>query len=242
MAIATAPTTVMTVKEAKAITGGGLTKVSKMPSMTYNIPATRCKTGSKLRARGRKQLETTGTTNIPCGHCYVYGHNWRYENVQRGMERRYQSLTHPEWVEAMALLINRDCAKWQRKHPSVPHVFRWHASGDVQDLGHMERIAAVCALTPDTAHWLPTQERPLMQQYLKVHGSFPSNLCVRISAAVIGGHAGTYANDPHRQASMISLEPVAGAHNCPAPQQGNECRDCRACWQKSVPLVAYHLH
>jgi hypothetical protein len=29
---------------------------------------------------------------------------------------------------------------------------------------------------------------------------------------------------------------------CPAPDQDNECKDCRACWDKSVPNVAYGKH
>jgi len=29
---------------------------------------------------------------------------------------------------------------------------------------------------------------------------------------------------------------------CPAPQQGNECKSCRACWDKKVKNVAYLAH
>ena len=38
---------IKTVKEANAIVGG-LSSPSKMPSYCYNLPASRCKTGSKL--------------------------------------------------------------------------------------------------------------------------------------------------------------------------------------------------
>ena len=30
--------------------------------------------------------------------------------------------------------------------------------------------------------------------------------------------------------------------NCPAPQQGNECKSCRACWDKSIKNIAYLAH
>ena len=39
---------ITTVKQAKAIVGG-LSKPSKMPSYAYNLPASRCKTGAKLK-------------------------------------------------------------------------------------------------------------------------------------------------------------------------------------------------
>jgi len=29
---------------------------------------------------------------------------------------------------------------------------------------------------------------------------------------------------------------------CPAPKQGNQCKDCRACWDKSVVNVCYGEH
>ena len=29
---------------------------------------------------------------------------------------------------------------------------------------------------------------------------------------------------------------------CPAPKQGNECKSCRACWDKKVKNVAYLAH
>ena len=38
----------MLVKEAKEITGS-LTRTSKMPGLSYSLPAWECKTGSKLR-------------------------------------------------------------------------------------------------------------------------------------------------------------------------------------------------
>jgi hypothetical protein len=223
---------VLSIKEAKASTGGGITQVSKMPCKTYNLPARYCHVGSKLREQGQREIAMYGQTKIPCGVCYTYGHNWRYENVQRGMEARYQALDHPLWVPAMATLIRKQS----------PLYFRWHSSGDIQSLEHLRRICEVCALTPATRHWLPTQERKIVARYLTQYGTFPSNLCVRISAVVINSIPATYAGCTERQASMISESPVAGAWNCPAPQQGNACGDCRACWDRSVPLVAYHLH
>jgi hypothetical protein len=38
------------------------------------------------------------------------------------------------------------------------NVFRWHDSGDVQDLKHLAKIFKVARLTPNIKHWLPTRE------------------------------------------------------------------------------------
>ena len=55
------------------------------------------------------------------------------------------SLDHPQWVQAMVVLIDKQ--PW----------FRWHDSGDIQSLEHLEKIFEVCRLTPETSHWLPTR-------------------------------------------------------------------------------------
>jgi hypothetical protein len=68
--------------------------------------------------------------------------------VQAAQYRRLEAIKSPLWVGAMALLINSKKSKW----------FRWHDSGDIQDVDHLLKIFAVCKLTPDTRHWLPTRE------------------------------------------------------------------------------------
>jgi hypothetical protein len=35
---------------------------------------------------------------------------------------------------------------------------------------------------------------------------------------------------------------VTEGASCPAPKQGNECRDCRNCWDKSIKNIAYGKH
>jgi len=29
---------------------------------------------------------------------------------------------------------------------------------------------------------------------------------------------------------------------CPAPDQDNQCKDCRACWNRQIKNVAYYKH
>ena len=142
-------------KEAIKITGG-LSAPGKMPEGSYNLPAVACQTGAKLR-------EVPGT---PCYGCYAFKGRYNFPNVKDALTRRLESITHLHWVEAMATLIQG------KKH------FRWHDSGDLQSVHHLKKIFQVCKLTPETMHWLPTQER----QFLPLQGSsIPKNLIIRLS-------------------------------------------------------------
>ena len=143
----------MLIKEAKKITGG-LSRATKMPEGSYNLPASMCQTGAKLRL-------IPGT---PCHGCYAFKFRYNFSDVKKALARRLASLVHPRWTEAMTVLVKK------KKH------FRWHDSGDIQSVEHLKKIFEVCNNTPKTMHWLPTQER----KYLPL-GSYPANLTIRLS-------------------------------------------------------------
>ena len=199
-------------KEASEITGG-LSAPGKMPEGSYNLPAVACITGAKLR-------EVPGT---PCYGCYAFKGRYNFPNVQAALNRRLESLTHPLWVPAMAVLI------WRKKH------FRWHDSGDLQGAWHLVNIMEVCKLTPSTQHWLPTQERKLLQ-FLDPD-IIPTNLIIRLSNAKNDTKPGKSWD---HWSTVVSAP--SGGHLCPAPEQGNTCGDCRACWSKDVHEVQYRIH
>ena len=198
-------------KEASRITGG-LSAPGKMPEGSYNLPARACQTGAKLAL-------VPGT---PCHGCYALKNRYIMPIQKAALERRLKSLDQPYWIHAMVVLIKG------KKH------FRWHDSGDLQGAWHLKNIMEVCEATPDTMHWLPTQER----QFLPLPGSsIPKNLIIRLSNAkndTVPGQAW-----PHW--STVVTKPRAG-HVCPAPEQGNNCGDCRACWSKDVKEVQYKIH
>jgi len=203
---------IMKKKEASKITGG-LSAPGKMPEGSYNLPASACQTGAKLR-------EIPGT---PCYGCYAFKGRYNFPNVKDALSRRLDSLTHPDWVQAMTVLIKG------KKH------FRWHDSGDLQGPEHLKKIFEVCKLTPETMHWLPTQERKLLQ-FLDPD-TIPPNLIIRLSNA----KNDTKPGNAWSHWSTVVKSPRAG-HVCPAPEQGNNCGSCRACWNKDVKEVQYRLH
>ena len=196
-------------KEAKKITGG-LSKPSKMPGPAYNLPAWACKTGAKLRK----------VPGSPCYGCYAFKGRYNFSNVQQALQRRLEALESPLWVEAMVTLIKGQ------------EFFRWHDSGDIQSEQHLKNIFEVCKLTPETKHWLPTQER----EYLKDPEAVPANLIIRLSGSKIDGPS------PKAWPWTSSVVTSSEARTCPAPEQGNQCGSCRACWDKSTRNVAYGKH
>ena len=162
----------MKVNEALKITDS-FTRTSKMPGLSYSLPAWACKTGQKL-------AKIPGT---PCYGCYAMKGNYtRYPAIKRAQYRRLEAIKHPDWVAAMVAVIKRQ--KW----------FRWHDAGDVQDQQHLQKIFEICRLTPDTNHWLPTREA-----WIKDHlASKPDNLVIRFSPPMVGQR-----NDSWPNSSMV---------------------------------------
>ena len=196
-------------KEARKITGG-LSKPSKMPGPAHNLPAVACKTGAKL-------VQIPGSV---CAGCYALKGRYRFKNVQAALSRRLQALQDPLWVDAMVTLIKDQ--DW----------FRWHDSGDIQSLKHLENIFKVCKQTPETSHWMPTREVKFLKDIDPA--TVPTNLIIRISSHMID-------QGPVKHWPWTSTVVTSG-RTCPAPEQGNSCQDCRACWDRSTANVAYGKH
>ena len=199
----------MNTKEAWTLVGG-LSKPSKMPGWSIGIPAKECKTGSKLRL----------IPNSVCSECYALKNCYMFKVVQAAQYKRLEAIQHPDWVLAMATLINS----------KKPDVFRWHDSGDVQDEAHLNKIFEVCRLTPSKRHWMPTREA-----WIKDHmKDAPANLVVRFSSPMIDqGPVKSWANT-----STVSTK----SRSCPAPDNNNECGSCRACWDPLVKNIEYGKH
>jgi len=189
---------------------GGLSKPSKMPGWSIGLPAKECKTGSKLR-------QVKGST---CYDCYALKGCYVFKVVQDAQYKRLEAVKSPLWVAAMTILINSKKSKW----------FRWHDSGDVQDLNHLNKIFDVCRLTPSVKHWMPTREA-----WIKDHVSrAPDNLVIRFSMPMI--------DQPASGSWTHTSTVVTSGATCPSAQQDNECKDCRNCWNKEIKNISYGRH
>ena len=166
---------------------------------------------------GAKLVKVPGSV---CHGCYALKGRYRFSNVRMALARRLESLKHPRWVEAMTVLIKGE--PW----------FRWHDSGDLQSAWHLKQIFEVCKRTPETRHWLPTREARILN--LMDPDIIPTNLIIRMSSHMI---------DQQPVTSWPWTSTVSSTtKTCPALDQGNSCKDCRACWDRSVSNVTYPKH
>lgn len=198
---------------------GGLSKTSKMPGYSYSISAHRCNIGSKL-------------VNVPgsvCHSCYALKGRYLFPNVREKLEQRYMLSKDSCWHLYMVELI---------RIMDTCGYFRWFDSGDLQSLQMLKQIVYVARELPEIRFWLPTRERKIVREYLSKHGEFPSNLVVRVSDHMI--------DDPtpltwHPTVSGVTTN-EDDPHLCPAHSQGNQCLDCRRCWDAGVSRVNYLKH
>ena len=201
----------MKVKEAKQITGS-LTRTSKMPGLSYSLPAWEWKTGSKLR-------KIKGSV---CASWYsLKGNYTRYKAIKAAQYVRLEALKDQRWIAAMVAQIIRQ------------KYFRWHDAGDVQDLDHLNKIFEVCKLTPDTKHWMPTREA-WTKKYISSNRK-PSNWVVRFSGTMID-------QGPVKSWDNTSTVVTDGSGTCNAPDNAGKCGSCRNCWNKEIKSVIYGKH
>ena len=165
---------------------------------------------------GAKLVKVPGSV---CHGCYALKGRYNFKNVRLALARRLESLDHPQWVTAMTILIKGE--PW----------FRWHDSGDLQSAYHLKQIFEVCNNTPDTAHWLPTREAKFLPLSTD---SIPKNLTIRMSSHKID-------QAPVKSWPWTSTVST-GDFTCPASKQGNQCKSCRNCWDRSVNNVTYPKH
>ena len=165
---------------------------------------------------GSKLVKIPGSV---CHGCYALKGRYRFKNVKDALSRRLASIMDPRWIEAMVVLIDKE------------PFFRWHDSGDLQSVQHLKNIFEVCNRTPGTQHWLPTRE----VKFLPLNfDAIPKNLIIRLSGHKIDKAAASFW-------PWTSTVVTAG-RTCPAPDQNNECKDCRACWSRDTANVAYGKH
>ena len=212
-------------KEAEAAVGG-LSAPSKMPSYAWSISAKRCNIGSKL-------AKVEGSV---CNKCYALKGRYMFPMVQNALEKRYKcwAENRDKWTNAMIYIMHN------KKHIKDTGYFRWFDSGDIQGEAMLSDINTVAWSSPNIRFWLPTKEYKLVKEYTNNNDVAP-NLIIRVS-------------NPNTNSSTLSgyrhISTVYDKYNlsdsegyiCPASKQGNECKDCRACWNDRVKEVSYIAH
>lgn len=170
-----------------------------------------------------------GTLVDACKGCYATTGNYRYPNVKAPRIENREDWQRDSWVDDMVKELDKD------------RFFRWFDSGDVYAVGLAEKMLQVMQRTQWVKHWLPTRMHKFVkfQKILKIMDSLP-NVKVRPSSDsivgeyVVGLHGSVIVPDSRVDPSQVTL--------CKAYENSGKCSGCRACYDKTIPVIAYPAH
>ena len=201
-----------------------LSRTTKMDGIaSWSLPALATCPGAR---------DDSGAIVPVCQGCYAREGRYLWDTVNEPRYLNREGWKEAEWVNQMTGTINRMRHKF----------FRWFDSGDVYHPKLAEKILDVVISTPGTKHWLPTRSYkiPKIKEWLDQIDEQP-NAVVRYSSDEVG-----VPLDTDHCASVVVPSPEdlpRGATLCTAYQHSpSRCNGCRACWDKSVKLVAYPAH
>jgi hypothetical protein len=174
-------------------------------------------------------VESPGVLVDACKGCYATTGNYNYPNVKAPRLSNREDWQRLEWVDDMVKAL--DSSRY----------FRWFDSGDVYSLGLAEKIHEVMVRTPWCKHWLPTRMHkfPKFKQVLQAMQAL-ENVSVRFSSDSVTGQF-----IPGLHGSVIvptSADATEAMTLCKAYEHEGKCSGCRACWNKSVEVIAYPAH
>jgi hypothetical protein len=197
-----------------------LSKTSKLDGiLSWSLQALDTCPGSKNK---------DGSLVDACKGCYATTGNYHYPNVKKPRIANRDDWQRQEWVQDMVKALDSQ------------RYFRWFDSGDVYTIDLAEKILAVMQATPWVKHWMPTRMAKFakFKKVLSEMESLP-NVKVRFSSDSVTGE--------HTSAHGSTIVPTAAdapknAFVCQAYQHDGKCNGCRACYDKSVSLIAYPAH
>ncbi len=164
-----------------------------------------------------------------CKGCYATTGNYNYPNVKAPRISNKEDWTRLEWVDDMVAALDSD------------RYFRWFDSGDMYSLGLAEKMLEVMIRTPWCKHWLPTRMHkfPKFRAVLRAMKAL-DNVNVRFSSDSVTGE---YIPGTHGSVIVpVSTDATKDMTLCRAYENAGKCSGCRACWDKSVDVIAYPAH
>jgi hypothetical protein len=196
-----------------------LSKTSKLDGiLSWSLQALDTCPGSK---------DSQGDLVPACQGCYATTGNYRFANVKKPREFNREDWKRDSWVNDMVLAL--DSSRY----------FRWFDSGDMYDLRLAEKILQVMVRTSHCKHWLPTRMHKF-NKYKTIIERMQAldNVVVRFSSDSVTGGVIEGLNT----STIFSDTLPANAFECKAYQNEGKCSGCRACYDKSVSVIAYKAH
>lgn len=198
---------------------GAPTKQDIAAFYTLQAAGARCSAGAKRIAKGGNPAKEKNA-------CQHLASTWQEANAAWEALKK----NHPSRVKAVRAWV---------AYENTTH-FRWHDSGDVFDPRYFEMLVAVADQTPEVKHWLPTQERATVNNWLAKHATLPANLAIRFSSPKKDVHP--VPKVAGLAASSVSTDGTTPGALCLSFERGGTCGPCRLCWNVNVPLVTYKEH
>ena len=197
-----------------------LSAASKMPCFSWSLEA--LDTCPAAKKRNGKLVDA-------CSGCYAVGGNYRFPNVKAVRVHNKQDWQRDAFESEMIELLASE------------KYFRWFDSGDMYSLELAKKIYRIMKSTPHCQHWLPTRMykfakfKPVLQAINRL-----PNAVARYSSDSIDGGTIRAKNSSTIFSSAEQLPERATV--CEAYTRSGKCAACRACWNKSVPVIAYPAH
>ena len=237
---------------------GGLSTPNKMPCYSYNLPISTCGVGKKLA-----KIPGSG-----CFECYADKGFYKMPNVKAAMNKRKMIVNdavttqvhYTKFKNAFIDLLNANfkstfkiLARTTKPPRRDGRYFRWHDSGDLMSVTHLQLIADIAEGCPRVMFWLPTKEVSIVKEFLRLN-IVPENLIIRISlprleqkepSGLIKKLISLDKNIHYSYITDTYVSPVLSGNLgdlCPASTQDDQCKGCRRCWSSDHPSVGYILH
>jgi len=174
-------------------------------------------------------LNGDGSLVDACSGCYATTGNYRFPTVKAPRLHNRQDWERLDWVDDMVAALDTE------------RYFRFFDSGDMYALGLAEKILEVMRRAPWVKFWLPTRMhkfpkfRRVLQDMQRLE-----NVSVRFSSDSV---VGEYVEGLHGSVIVPTAEHASDSMKlCEAYAHGGTCNGCRACWDKSVSVIAYPAH
>ena len=176
-------------------------------------------------------IESPGVLVDACKGCYATTGNYVFANVKAPREYNRTDWMRLDWCDNMVQELLKD------------EYFRWLDSGDLFSVALAEKVLEVMIRTPWVDHWLPTRmyKFPKFRQVLDAMRALP-NVSVRFSADSVTGEYIPGLHGSVIGASADTYQAAPGVSLCRAYEHEGRCNGCRACWDKSIDLIAYPAH
>jgi len=196
-----------------------LSNPSKMPCKSWSLQAGETCPGS-IDPTTKKPVEV-------CAGCYAKDGFYNMPGAIKVRDDNREDWKRDEWEDEMVAELE------------TQRYFRWFDSGDCYHPRLAQKIYNVMLRTPWCKHWMPSKSYKI--ERIRVIFDLMknlSNVSLRYSSDSINGQY----DEEHGSTVIPYADTPTNAKVCDAYERKGKCGSCRACWDKTVDVIAYPAH